>query len=53
LARCLPRGGRGVRRTPPADDRGAEITKLKGKVGDVTMTNKLLEARVGRARMAG
>jgi hypothetical protein len=30
----------------PADGRDAEIARLKGKVGDLTMTNELLEAKI-------
>jgi hypothetical protein len=33
-------------KTRPADDRDAEITRLKGKVGDLTMANELLEAKI-------
>ena len=35
-------------KTRPADDRDAEIARLKGKVGDLTMTNELLEAKIDR-----
>ena len=30
----------------PADGRDAEIARLKGKVGDLTMANELLEAKI-------
>ena len=33
-------------KTRPADDRDAEIARLKGKVGDLTMANELLEAKI-------
>jgi len=32
----------------PTDDRDAEIARLKGKVGDLTMANELLEAKIDR-----
>jgi hypothetical protein len=35
-------------RTRPADDRDAEIARLKGKVGDLAMANELLEAKIER-----
>jgi len=33
-------------KTRPADERDAEIARLKGKVGDLTMSNELLEAKI-------
>jgi len=33
-------------KTRPADERDAEIARLKGKVGDLTMANELLEAKI-------
>jgi hypothetical protein len=38
--------GEGALKTRPADDRDAEISRLKGKVGDLTMANELLEAKI-------
>jgi hypothetical protein len=35
-------------KTREADDRDAEIARLKGKVGDLTMANELLEAKIDR-----
>lgn len=35
-------------KTRPADDRDAEIARLKSKVGDLTMTNELLEAKIDK-----
>ncbi len=35
-------------KTRPADGRDAEIARLKGKVGDLTMANELLEAKIER-----
>src|SRR5262249_34493986 len=35
-------------KTRPAADRDAEIARLKGKVGDRTMTSELLEAKIER-----
>lgn len=35
-------------RTRPADDRDAEIARLKGKVGDLTMANELLGVKIER-----
>jgi len=32
----------------PADDRDVEIGRLKAKVGDLTMTTELLEAKIER-----
>ena len=36
----------------PADARDGEIGRLKEKVGDLTMANELLEAKVGRLETA-
>ena len=41
-------GGEASLKTRPADDRDVEIARLKGKVGDLTMSNELLEAKIGR-----
>jgi hypothetical protein len=35
-------------KTRPADDRDAEIARLKGKVGDLTMANELLEVKIDK-----
>ena len=35
-------------KTRPADARDAEIGRLKAKVGDLTMANELLEAKIER-----
>lgn len=35
-------------KTRLADDRDAEIGRLKGKVGDLTMANELLEAKIAK-----
>jgi transposase len=35
-------------KTRPADDRDLEIGRLKAKVGDLTMTTELLEAKIER-----
>ena len=40
--------GEAVLKSRPADLRDAEIGRLKEKVGDLTMTNELLEARIER-----
>ncbi len=40
--------GEAVLKSRPADIRDAEIGRLKEKVGDLTMTNELLEARIER-----
>lgn len=32
----------------PADERDAEIARLKGKVGDLTMSNELLKAKIAK-----
>jgi hypothetical protein len=34
-------------KTRPADGRDVEIGRLKAKVGDLTMANELLEAKIG------
>src|SRR4051812_30306759 len=39
-------------RSRPADARDAEIGRLKEKVGDLTMTTELLEAKIGRLETA-
>jgi hypothetical protein len=39
-------GGEGSLKTRPVDDRDAEIDRLKTKVGDLTMANELLEAKI-------
>ena len=39
-------------KTRPADARDAEIGRLKEKVGDLTMANELLEAKIGRLEAA-
>ena len=39
-------------RSRPADARDAEIGRLKEKVGDLTMTAELLEAKIGRLETA-
>jgi hypothetical protein len=39
-------GGEASLKIRPADDRDAEIARLKGKVGDLTMANELLEAKI-------
>ena len=44
----FPAAGEEVLRSRPADIRDAEIGRLKQKVGDLTMTNELLEARIER-----
>ena len=36
----------------PADARDDEISRLKGKVGELTMTNELLEAKIERLETA-
>jgi transposase-like protein len=38
--------GEGELKPRPADDRDAEIARLKGKVGDLTMANEPLEAKI-------
>src|SRR3954451_19847784 len=44
--------GEPSRRSRPADARDAEIGRLKEKVGDLTMTTELLEAKIGRLETA-
>ena len=39
-------GGEASLKSRPTDDRDAEIARLKGKVGDLTMANELLEAKI-------
>ena len=39
-------------KTRPADARDDEIGRLKEKVGDLTMTTELLEAKIGRLETA-
>jgi hypothetical protein len=39
-------------KTRPADARDAEIGRLKEKVGDLTMANELLEAKIERLETA-
>ena len=39
-------------KTRPADARDAEIGRLKAKVGDLTMANELLEAKIERLETA-
>jgi hypothetical protein len=51
-------GGEASLRTRPAADPDVEITRLKGKVGELTMNNELLEAKIidcppREARFAG
>ena len=41
-------GGEASLRSRPADARDAEIGRLKAKVGELTMANELLGAKVGR-----
>jgi hypothetical protein len=41
-------GGEASLKSRPADARDAEIGRLKEKVGDLTMANELLEAKVER-----
>jgi hypothetical protein len=41
-------GGGASLKSRPADARDAEIGRLKEKVGDLTMANELLEAKVER-----
>jgi transposase-like protein len=40
--------GEGSLKTRPADGRNVEIGRLKAKVGDLTMTTELLEAKIER-----
>lgn len=39
-------GGEASLKTRPAGSRDAEIARLKGQVGDLTMANELLEAKI-------
>lgn len=41
-------GGEASLKTRPADGRDLEIGRLKAKVGDLTMTAELLEAKIER-----
>jgi hypothetical protein len=41
-------GGEASLKSRPADARDAEIDRLQAKVGELTMTAELLEAKVGR-----
>src|SRR3954464_1988547 len=41
-------GGEASLKSRPADARDAEIGRLKAKVGELTMTAELLEAKIGR-----
>jgi hypothetical protein len=45
---ALLAGGEASLKSRPADARDAEIGRLKEKVGDLTMANELLEAKVER-----
>jgi len=40
--------GEAVLKTRPADDRDHEIGRLKAKVGELTMANELLDAKIDR-----
>ena len=40
--------GEAALKTRPADDRDAEIGRLKAKVGELTMANELLDAKIDR-----
>jgi hypothetical protein len=40
--------GEAALRTRPADGRDAEIGRLKAKVGELTMANELLDAKIDR-----
>jgi len=42
--------GEGSLKTRPADGRDLEIGRLKAKVGDLTMTTELLEAKIERLK---
>ena len=44
--------GEAALKTRPADARDGEIGRLKEKVGDLTMANELLEAKIGRLETA-
>ena len=41
-------GGEASLKSRPADARDAEIDRLQAKVGELTMTSELLEAKIGR-----
>ena len=45
-------GGEASLKSRPADARDAEIGRLKEKVGDLTMANELLEAKIERLETA-
>jgi hypothetical protein len=45
-------GGEAFLKTRPADARDAEIGRLKEKVGDLTMANELLGAKIERLEAA-
>jgi transposase-like protein len=45
-------GGEASLKCRPADARGDEIGRLKEKVGDLTMANELLEAKIERLEIA-
>jgi hypothetical protein len=45
-------GGGASLKSRPADARDAEIGRLKEKVGDLTMANELLGAKIGRLETA-
>ena len=46
-------GGQGSLRSRDADERDAEIQRLRAKVGEITMDNELLRERDLRPRLAG
>jgi hypothetical protein len=46
-------GGEACLKSRPADGRDAEIGRLKEKVGDLTMANELLGAKIERLETAG
>ena len=45
-------GGEASLKSRPADARDAEIGRLEAKVGELTMTAELLEAKIGRLETA-
>ena len=45
-------GGEASLKSRPADARDVEIGRLKEQVGDLTMANELLEAKIGRLETA-
>jgi transposase-like protein len=45
--------GEGSLKTRPTDDRDAEIARLKGQVGDLTMVTELLEAKIEKLEGGG